>query len=71
MRTYTVTLNTLEGDFLFWGPPYWSQKVKAINADHAARMVALDFHSRCEGQGKTILATHKSGERASVRIGEV
>ena len=71
MRTYKVTLNTTEGDFLIHEFGSYSGQVRAINADHAARIVALQFHERCEGAGKVILATHKSGERAHVRIGEV
>jgi len=71
MKTYTCTLNTVEGDFLIHEFGSFSGKVRAINADHAARLTALEFHGRCDSIGKTILACHKSGERASVRIGEV
>ena len=71
MKQYTCTLNKREGDFLIHEFGSFNGKVRAINADHAARLVALQFHERCESIGQFILASHKSGERASVEIGTV
>jgi len=72
MRTYTVTLNKLEGDFLIHEFGSFSGKVRAINADHAVNIVAQEFYPRRgEFPNHVLLATHKNGERASMKVGRV